>query len=129
MLKLGEYYEDEAREVAKYLRDAGMKVDIRTFTDVWSEDHYYLECRMSELREKIDDEEFEDYELYIAALRSVLAKGSTSENFGEMFEMELDPEVEEKRRRIRDIVEDKKIGRLLNFDDGPCQDFRWGIIR
>ena len=32
MFKLGEYYEDVARDVAKYLRDAGMKVDIRTFT-------------------------------------------------------------------------------------------------
>jgi hypothetical protein len=32
MFKLGEYYEDEARDIAGYLRDAGMKVDIRTFT-------------------------------------------------------------------------------------------------
>jgi len=32
MFKLGEYYEDEARDIADFLRDAGLKVDIRTFT-------------------------------------------------------------------------------------------------
>ena len=37
MFKLGEYYEDEARDIADHLKDAGMKVDIRTFTvAVWS---------------------------------------------------------------------------------------------
>jgi len=106
MLKLGEYHEDEAREVAKYLRDAGMKVDIRTFTDCWPDFYYYLEGHMTEMKDIIDNEEFEDHERYIAALRSVLSKGVTLENFGEMFQMELDPEVEEKRQRIRDIVED-----------------------
>jgi len=33
MFKLGEYDLDEARDIADYLRDAGLKVDIRTFTD------------------------------------------------------------------------------------------------
>ena len=32
MFKLGEYYEDEARDIADQLKDVGMKVDIRTFT-------------------------------------------------------------------------------------------------
>ncbi|MBN2228910.1 MAG: hypothetical protein JW779_04880, partial [Candidatus Thorarchaeota archaeon] len=106
MLKLGEYHEIDARDIAKYLRDAGMKVDIKTFTDCWPDSLYYLESRMSELKDKIDDYELKDYEQYIAALRSVLAKGATSENLGEMFEIELNPEVEEKRQRIRDIAED-----------------------
>jgi hypothetical protein len=106
MLKLGEYHEIDARDIAKYLRDAGMKVDIKTFTDCWLDSIYYLESRMSELKDKIDDYELKDYEQYIAALRSVLAKGATSENFGKMFEIELDPKVEEKRQRIRDIAGD-----------------------
>lgn len=32
MFKLGEYYEDKARDIADQLKDVGMKVDIRTFT-------------------------------------------------------------------------------------------------
>ena len=32
MFKLGEYYEEEARDIADQLKDVGMKVDIRTFT-------------------------------------------------------------------------------------------------
>ena len=33
IFKLGAYYEDEARDVADYLEDAGIKVDIKTFID------------------------------------------------------------------------------------------------
>ncbi|MDF0589924.1 hypothetical protein [Candidatus Methanocrinis natronophilus] len=43
MLKLGDFYEDEAKEVAKYLRDAGMKVDIRTYIDGYTKEYNYLE--------------------------------------------------------------------------------------
>jgi methionine synthase II (cobalamin-independent) len=89
MLKLGEYYEDEAREVAKYLRNAGIKVDIRTFTDGRFDTFDFLEGRMSDLKGAIKDTKFEDYERYIAALRSLLSKGATSENFYEMFQTEL----------------------------------------
>jgi len=32
MFLLGEYYEDEARDIADRLKEVGMKVDIRTFT-------------------------------------------------------------------------------------------------
>ena len=46
MFLLGEYYEDEARDIADRLKDAGMKVDIRTFTTSYLELFHYLEGRM-----------------------------------------------------------------------------------
>ena len=108
MLKLGEFDEDEARDIAKYLRTAGMKVEIRTFTDGWPEDYYYLEGRLSELKGKIDDDEFEEHERYLAALKAVLAKGATLDTFERMFEIEFDPEVDDKRQLVKDIVGSKQ---------------------
>ena len=105
MLKLGDFYEDEAKEVAKYLRDAGMKVDIRTYIEGWSQEYNYLEGRLSDLKGKIDDEEFADHERYLASLKAILAKGATLETFERMFEVEFDPEVDEKRERVKDMVE------------------------
>jgi hypothetical protein len=55
MFKLGEYYEDEAKVIAEYLKDAGMKVDIRTFTASRLELFDYLEGRMSEIKEEIEE--------------------------------------------------------------------------
>jgi hypothetical protein len=45
MFRLGEYYENETRDIANYLKDAGMKVDIRTFTASSLEVFHYLEGR------------------------------------------------------------------------------------
>ncbi len=105
MLKLGDFYEDEAKEVAKHLRDAGMKVDIRTYIEGHTQEYNYLEGRLSELKGKIDDEEFADHERYLAALKAILAKGATPETLERMFEVEFDPEVDGKRERVKNIVE------------------------
>ncbi len=104
MFKLGEYYEDDARDIADYLRDAGMKVDIRTFTAGQLELSHYLEGRMSELKGEIDEEEYKRYVRYLDALRKVLAEGATPENFRERFQLEIDPEVDEKRKQFCEII-------------------------
>lgn len=122
MFKVGEYHEDVARDIANYLKEAGMKVDVRTFTSAWIDSVDYLEGRMSELKGELDEEDFEDYQRYIDALRSVLSKGATSENFNETFQMELDPEVKEKRQRFRDIMEgnlseEERVKKMENFNE------------
>jgi hypothetical protein len=104
MFKLGEYYEDVARDIAKHLKDAGMKVDVRTFTDANIETFDFLEGRMSELKEELEETRFSRYERYMNALRAVLAKGATSENFRELFQIEMDPEVNEKRQQLREVL-------------------------
>ena len=105
MFCLGEYYEDEARDIAEHLKQAGMKVDIRTFTASRLEVFHYLEGRMSVMKGELDEKEFEKYERYIIALRKVLAEGATSEDFRERLQLELDPQVDEKRKLFCEIVE------------------------
>ena len=104
MFKLGEYYEDEARDIADQLKDIGMKVDIRTFTSSHLELFHYLEGRMSEIKGEIDEEKFNRYARYLVALRKVLAEGATSENFREKIQLELDPQMDEKRRQFCEIM-------------------------
>jgi len=105
MFKFGEYSEDEARDIANYLKEVGMKVDIRTFTNGRLEVFNYLEGRMSELKGDIEEKEFEDYERFINALRAILARGATAENFREMLRIELDPAVNDKGRQVSEIFE------------------------
>ncbi len=105
MFKLGEYYEDEARDIADYLKDAGMKVDIRTFTASRLELFHYLEGRMSDIKGEIDEKEYEQYVRYTDALRKVLAEGATAEDFRERLQLELDPQVNEKRKLFCEIME------------------------
>lgn len=104
MFKLGEYDEDEAREIADHLRDAGMKVEIRTFTVGHGVIHYLLEGRMSELKGEMDEEEYRQYEQALGVLRKVLAEGVTEEGFRERLLQELDPQLDEKRRRFSEIM-------------------------
>jgi RNA binding exosome subunit len=105
MFKLGEYYADEARDIADFLKDAGMKVDIRTFTSSNIEVIHYLEGRMSEIKSEITEERFNRYARFLDAFKKVLAKGATSENFHEMLHLELDPEIDEKRKLFARIME------------------------
>lgn len=105
MFKLGEYCEDDARDIAEYLRDAGMKVDIRTFTEGQLEVVDYLEGRMSEIKGEIDEEEYERYARYLDTLRKVLAEGAIPENLRERFQLEIDPKVNEKRKQFCEALD------------------------
>ena len=105
MFKLGEYYEDVARDIADQLKDVGMKVDIRTFTNSHLELFHYLEGRMSEIKGELDEERFNRYARFLVALRKVLAEGATSDNFRERLQLELDPQINEKRRQFCEIME------------------------
>ncbi|MDF0589666.1 hypothetical protein [Candidatus Methanocrinis natronophilus] len=122
MFKVGEYREEVARDIANHLKEAGMKVDVRTFSTAWSDSIDHLEGRMSELQGELDEEDFQDCERYIDALRSVLSRGATPENFNQMFQMELDPEVNEKRQLFRDIMEgnlslEERKAKMENFTE------------
>ena len=105
MFKLGEYEENEARDIADYLRDAGLKVDIRTFTDCQIELFHCLEGKMSEIKEEIDEKRFSRYARYMDAFRKVLAQGATAEDYSNKLELELDPQVNEKRKTFGEMLE------------------------
>jgi hypothetical protein len=105
MFLLGEYYEDEARDIANRLKEVGMKVDIRTFTASRLELFYCLEGRMSVLKGELLEKDYARYERYLNALRKVLAAGAGPEDFDEMFHLEIDPQVNEKRKQYCEIME------------------------
>jgi len=105
MFLLGEYYEDVARDIADRLKDAGMKVDIRTFTTSHLELFHYLEGRMSVMKGELEEKTFQRYERYINALRKVLAEGASPEDFRERLQLEIDPQVNEKRKQFCEIME------------------------
>jgi hypothetical protein len=104
MFLLGEYYEDEARDIADRLKEVGMKVDIKTFTASSLELIHCLEGRMSVLKGKLEETDYARYERYLNAMRKVLAEGAGPEDFGEKFNLELDPQIKEKRTQFADIL-------------------------
>ena len=104
MFLLGEYYEDEARDIADRLKDVGMKVDIRTFTASRLEHFHCLEGRMSVMKGELLEKDDPRYERYIIAMRKVLAAGAGPEDFRERLHLEIDPQVNEKRKQFCEIL-------------------------
>ena len=104
MFLLGEYYEDEARDIAYRLKKVGMKVDIRTFTASRLELFRYLEGRMSVLKGKLEETDYARYERYLNALRKVLAAGAGPEDLRERLHLEMDPQINEKRSQFAEIL-------------------------
>ncbi len=105
MFKLGEYDRDEAEDVASYLRAAGIRVELRPYLSVNTRGTAYLEGRLSEIREEMEDFEIEEYEQYLDALRTVLAAGTSSEEFRDQFWSVLDPAWMDKKDQVKEIVE------------------------
>ncbi len=101
MLKLGEYYEYEAKEISNYLKDAGIKVEQRIALSAETTENDYLEGTFSELKGEIED--IEVYERYLSALKAAFAKGATPDDFKERFLTELDPSFVEKRDLINSL--------------------------
>ncbi len=101
MLKLGEYYEYEAKAIVNYLKDAGIKVEQRIVLSAETTENEYLEGRLSELKGEIED--IEVYERYLSALKSAFAHGATPDDFKERYLTELDPSFAEKRNLLNSL--------------------------
>ena len=109
MFLLGEYYEDEAREIADRLKDVGMKVDIRMVTTGYLDVEHFLEGRMSEFKGKLEEKDYARYERYLAVLRKVLSEGAGPDDLPERIEMEMDPQIDEKKKQLAEEL-------LFNID-------------
>ena len=105
MFLLGEYCEDEARELADRLKEVGMKVEIRTYISSRMEISHFLEGRISEMKSELDEDAFQIYERYFAALRKVLGEGAGPDDFKERFQLAVDPQYKEKQKQFLDIME------------------------
>jgi len=102
MLKLGEYCENDAKSIVKYLKDAGMKVELKTSIDSTLDTDYYLQAKQSKLKETAV--ELDEYEHYLNIGRSLLARGVKPEEFEDQFLLEIDPSINEKRSRLASVL-------------------------
>jgi hypothetical protein len=103
MLKLGEYYEDEAKSIVKYLRDAKIRVEQKTYLLAVAETAYYMEGRLSELKAVVKD--IETYERFLAAIKITLTKTASFDDFRDLFLTELDPSWAKRKEKLAEIIE------------------------
>ena len=104
MFNLGEYDEDEAKEIRTFLIDAGIRVELKPSIVVMEEQTSSLHGRQSLLKDVAKD--MSEYEGYLSVLKSVLPRSTTEEEFDELFMEELDPTMTEKRAKIMALSED-----------------------
>jgi hypothetical protein len=96
MFKVGEYSEDVAKPIAAYLKDAGFKVDVKGLVVAKIDVTTSLQGKLSEMKER--DEFSLKYEHFLTAIKAVVEKASTQDDFRDLFMSELDPNW----REIRD---------------------------
>jgi len=104
MFNLGEYDEEEAKEIRTFLIDAGIRVELKPSIVVMEEQTCSLHGRHSLLKDVAKD--MSEYEGYLSVLKSVLPRSTTEEEFDELFMVELDPTMTEKRAKIMALSED-----------------------
>ena len=107
MFKLGEYDEFDAADIADYLKEAGVKVDLKPSISAVMESAVYMEGRASQLAERI--EYFEVYDRYIEALKTALAEGLEGEEFTDRYLCLLDPSWKGKMTEIAGLMEEGSI--------------------
>jgi hypothetical protein len=103
MFNLGEYDEEEAKEIRTFLIDAGIRVELKPSIVVMEEQTCSLHGRQSLLKDVAKD--MSEYEGYLSVLKSVLSRSTTEEEFDEFFMEELDPTMTEKRAKIMALSE------------------------
>ena len=104
MFNLGEYDEDEAKEIRTFLSDAGIRVELKTSLVIFEKQTCSLHGRLSQLKSLTEN--MDEYERYLTVLKSVLPRSTTEEEFEELFMEELDPTMTEKRNKILALSQD-----------------------
>jgi hypothetical protein len=120
MFKLGEYPEDEARDLKIGLEKSGIRTEQRASLKPLIEEHFYKEGRLSELEGQIED--IETYQGYLDAMKRALAGGATQETFKDLFYSELDPTISGKRKLLAEALEDMFGGKSDSSQEDPSQE-------
>jgi len=107
MFKVGEYYEEDAKIVAGYLKDAGFKVDIRGMVLAMADYSASLQGKLSLVKEKTEIHKREEY---LSALKNALEKGADAETFEDLFLEEVVPGWKENLAKFRLINESEAKG-------------------
>ena len=98
MFYLGEYGENTAKEIKRYLDEANIKAELKPCLVIDEDTTYYFEDKISTIREALGTED-EKIGRYIAAIKLILPQ-ATAENFEDLFIKELYPDIAEKRAKI-----------------------------
>ena len=107
MFKVGEYYEEDAKIVAGYLKDAGFKVDMRGMVLALTDYSASLQGKLSLVKEKTEIQKREEY---LSALKNALEKGANAETFEDLFLEEVVPGWKENLAKFRLINESEAKG-------------------
>jgi len=118
MFNLGEYDEEEAKEIRTFLIDAGIRVELKPSLVVMEEQTCSLHGRHSLLKDVAKD--MSEYESNLSALKIVLPRSTTQEEFEELYMKELDPASMEKRDKIIALCENSE---NLSEDEKESLDF------
>lgn len=106
---MGTFDEKDVEDVLNDMRGAKIKTELRPFLNVHLEGSYFMEGRLSELKEKYGDSELKEivakWEEYIEKAREVMKDGIEEKEFEENF---LDMVFSEEERKIK-----KKIDNIL----------------
>jgi hypothetical protein len=90
MLKLGEYEQDEARDIADILKGVGIRVELRPCISTRVDHDMWLEGRLSELKEESDV--MENYERHLEALKEALEEGASPEDIEDRILRKINPD-------------------------------------
>jgi hypothetical protein len=105
MFNLGEYDEEEAKEIRTFLIDAGIRVELKPSIVVMEEETCSLHGRYSLLKDVAKD--MSEFESNLSALKIALPRSTTQEEFEELYMKELDPASMEKREKIMALCENQ----------------------
>ncbi len=108
-IHVGTFDEDTAEKVAEDLRKAGIKVELRHFIDLDMEGSYYIEGKLSELKEKFGEifsGGLKKIEEHFSKARKIFQDGMKTKEFEEKFLDEIMPE-RKKFDEIRKIMKEK----------------------
>ncbi|HNX10520.1 MAG TPA: hypothetical protein PKL29_10415, partial [Methanothrix sp.] len=98
MFYLGEYGENTAKDIKRYLDDAKIKAEFKPCLVIDEDTTYYFDDKISVIREALGTED-ETIGRYIAAIKVILPQ-ATAENFEDLYIEELYPDMAEKRAKI-----------------------------
>ncbi len=112
-LFVGSFEEDEVNEVVEDLRKAGVRSDLRHALNIDIEEKYYIEGKISELKEKYKEKKnvieiINEVENYLEKARQMIEEGIDEKEFEEKFLNEVMPE----RKDFEDIRKEMRKGAI-----------------
>ncbi|MBN1324160.1 MAG: hypothetical protein JW986_09245 [Methanotrichaceae archaeon] len=122
MIKLGTFDEDDAIDLADMLKNAGIKVEMREYTHVLLLKKWFLEGRLSQIKET--EEDLSKCESDLDDLREVLKEAKTLGEVLSLFDYKRAPKQDALDQDLHAIlgIDDEEMGEVSEFlEEGPME--------